>query len=396
MKQKILGFFLLGAALAIVLFVLYFNSERRSVPLVFSSAEMLSALWNDHVNRYLEKGTGRTVDEERGGITTSEGQAYTMLRAVWMGDKKIFDDSAAWTESNLKHRGDNLYSWLYGKKASGKFGVLTERGGNNSASDADTDIALAYALAYKRWGNQKYLDRSLLILNDVWKKEVLVIKGEPVLVTNDVEKTTEKEYLLVNPSYFSPYAYRVFAKIDKNHPWEKLVLSSYRIIEDSMTLALGDKNGAGLPSDWLRISRITGELISAPEPDKQSSYGFDAMRVPWKVALDYDWSHDVRPKKLLEKLSFLGREWENVKQLAAVYAHDGEVELPIEAPAFYGTSIGYFLNEKPEAAKEIYQKKLLSLYNPNTDAWKFPLSYYDENWAWFGIALYNSALNDYF
>jgi hypothetical protein len=32
------------------------------------------------------------------------------------------------------------------------------------------------------------------------------------------------------------------------------------------------------------------------------------------------------------------------------------------------------------------------LFNPDTNTWKEELSYYDNNWAWFGIALYNNLL----
>ena len=31
---------------------------------------------------------------------------------------------------------------------------------------------------------------------------------------------------------------------------------------------------------------------------------------------------------------------------------------------------------------------------PDFQDWKTPLGYYDDNWAWFGIALYNNFLDD--
>jgi hypothetical protein len=46
----------------------------------------------------------------------------------------------------------------------------------------------------------------------------------------------------------------------------------------------------------------------------------------------------------------------------------------------------------PELAKEVYEKKLAFLFDQDTNTWKGDLSYYDSNWAWFGIALYNGLL----
>ncbi|MBI2030558.1 hypothetical protein HYT05_02970, partial [Candidatus Kaiserbacteria bacterium] len=37
---------------------------------------------------------------------------------------------------------------------------------------------------------------------------------------------------------------------------------------------------------------------------------------------------------------------------------------------------------------------LLILFDPDTNTWRAPLSYYDANWVWFGMALYNDQLPD--
>jgi endoglucanase len=58
----------------------------------------------------------------------------------------------------------------------------------------------------------------------------------------------------------------------------------------------------------------------------------------------------------------------------------------------YGATIGYFMVSDPKAAKDIYAKKLAYLWDADKNAWKETLSYYDDNWAWFGIALYNNLL----
>ena len=50
----------------------------------------LAETWRAYVSRFVEA-DGRVVDPKAGGITTSEGQAYALLRAVWMDDRPVFD-----------------------------------------------------------------------------------------------------------------------------------------------------------------------------------------------------------------------------------------------------------------------------------------------------------------
>ncbi len=80
-------------------------------------------------------------------------------------------------------------------------------------------------------------------------------------------------------------------------------------------------------------------------------------------------------------------------KLAAIYTHDGAVVSDAEVPAMYGTALGYFMVSDTVHAEEVYNKKLKSLYTPDTNSWKKTLSYYDDNWAWFGIGLYNNLIN---
>jgi hypothetical protein len=76
------------------------------------------------------------------------------------------------------------------------------------------------------------------------------------------------------------------------------------------------------------------------------------------------------------------------------YTHNGNTLTQAEAPSFYGATLGFFMIADTPDSKAVYERKLLSLYNPGTNSWKNQLSYYDDNWAWFGIALYNDLLPD--
>lgn len=379
-----------GTALA---YSVYRNNPNNTGPLVFSDRTMLAALWDSYKKEHWEASTGRTLDNEQDNLTTSEGQSYTMLRAVWQNDQATFDKTWSWTQEQLQHSDTELFSWKWGKKPDGSYGVLTAENGQNTASDADTDIALALLMAGSRWGQQSYIDSAKLIISDIWDEEVITIKGQPYLAANNIEKQSQ-ERIIVNPSYLAPYAYKLFAEADTNpkHDWRALVDSSYNLLGTVIDSKLDKDKSAGLPPDWVVVMRATGEIKAASEPNLTTNYSFDALRTPWRLAMDYTWNKDLRANMLLGKMYFLDEEWQNNNKLASVYKHDGSVQTDGEVAAMYGGSMGFFTVRNRLQASEIYQQKLKTLYNPNTQNWSTPMSYYSDNWTWFGMALYSENL----
>ncbi len=390
-NQKKTGYFLLFAAFILFVVVAYENNSQRHIPIIFSPKSMLASLGESYKKEYLEPETFRTLDKQQNNVTTSEGQSYTMLRSVWTDDQQTFDQSWKWTKDNLEHPKDKLVSWLFGKRSNGSYGILTDKGGENSASDADGDIALALIFAFSRWKDPVYLGDARALLNDIWTYEVVTIKGRPYLASNNVEKKTSQK-ILINPSYFAPYSYKIFAEIDPSHDWRGVASTSYEVIDQSMSLQLDKTSTSNLPPDWVTVDKVTGQIEAAKTPNLTTNYGYDALRVPWRLAMDWQWNKDERAKSILEKMKFLSTEWQNRKALYSTYGHDGSVVNKYESPAMYGGAIGYFMVADPDNAKKVYSLKLQSLFNPDTQTWKQVLSYYDDNWAWFGISLYNGTL----
>ncbi len=61
---------------------------------------------------------GQVIDTFNNGRTTSEGQSYALLRAVWQGDKDTFTGVWNWTKDHMQYRTqDKLFSWLWEKKS---------------------------------------------------------------------------------------------------------------------------------------------------------------------------------------------------------------------------------------------------------------------------------------
>lgn len=379
------------AITAIIASIAYNNSPKKDSPLVFAKSDTLLELFNSSMVNTIEPATNRTLDKQQDNISTSEGQSYTLLRSVYADDHKRYDASLQWTKDNLL-RDDHLFSWKFGRLANGKYAILETIGGKNTASDGDSDIALSLLMAYSRWREDKYIYDAKATISSIWAKEVVTINGQPVLVADDLERDNPQQ-VVVNPSYFSPYAYKLFAKVDPSHNWTGLADNSYRILADLSASKLDKSVSSGLPPDWIVMNRQTGAFSASPNPQQSTDFGYDAMRIPFRMALDYAWFKDSRDKQTLTNYSFLLQAWQANHKLAAIYSHDGTVKANYEAPpAVYGGTIGYFSVMHPKTAKQIVNAKLNSLYDPDGQKWKTELAYYDDNWAWFGLGLASNAL----
>jgi len=387
---RLLAIILIVVAAGATTYAVIASSKKVDQNIIFASHTLLAGTWNDYKTEYWEKDTGRTLDKQQDDITTSEGQSYTMMRAVWMSDKPTFDKAWAWTQEQLQRK-DKLFSWRWGKLDDGTYGVLTNVNGQNAASDADSDIALALLMAASRWQDEKYLVQAKEVIVSMWDNEIVTAGGKQYLASNNLEKQSSSP-IVMNPSYLAPYAYREFAKVDKEHNWNAIVDSSYDLLDRSADANLDKSKTAGLIPDWVLMDRKTGELSAPTVTSLTTNYGYDAMRAPWRIALDYKWNNEPRAKATLEKMSFLADEWKRTGTLKSIYAHDGSVVSNDEVAESYGTALSYFDVVEPELAKEVYDQKIKTLYDQNTNSWDQPITYYAANWVWFGIALHEDQL----
>ena len=388
----------IGTVLVLILvvsgfgWIVYQNIKVPKNVNVLGEPAMLHALWSSYKEEYWESSTGRTLDKQQNNITTSEGQSYMLLRAVWNGDKDTFDRAWGWSKVELKRPNDNLFAWKWGQRADKTYGLLTEQGGNNTASDADTDIALALIMAAARWQDKNYLIAAQQIIQDIWKYQVFTINGTPYLMANDIERLSETDKV-VNVSYFAPYAYRIFKNIDPANDWNALVDSSYRLIEKTSSSALGASKNTGLPPNWILLNKTTGDIEVPPASTGLSTdFGYDAIRTVWRLSLDYQWYKDDRAKTQLRSFSFLYKEWSNNNAIFTEYAKDETARSRDENLATYGTTLGYFMLADPAIAKQIYDAKLKAKFDPTENQWFVDPGYYADNWAWFGMALYLNQL----
>ena len=140
---------------------------------------------------------GRVVRLDQGGDTVGEGQAYGMLMAAAIGDKKRFNLIWDWTQKNIQ-RPDGLLSFLW------KNGHIVDP---QAASDADLDASRALLVAGCRFHQPTYKQQALRLGSAILHVEVgsASYRGAPVLTAGPWAITPPPP--TVNVSYFSPASF---------------------------------------------------------------------------------------------------------------------------------------------------------------------------------------------
>lgn len=331
--------------------------------------EMAASIFDVMLTKYY-RADGMVESEKN--KTTSESQSYAMMIAVLSEDRESFDRVLNWTKSNLQTRPkDELFSWVW------QNGEVTDV---NPATDADQDIAYALYLAYKEWGDEVYLNEARTIVRDIWDVETEEI-AEIRYVAGGNWAVQHKDGVVVNPSYFAPYQYRVFAIFDTEHNWLSLVDSSYKALELCSGLA-------GLAMDWCKIDDQGNVMRNYRFGGKDSSvYSYDALRVPFRVAMDYALYIEPRALEYLKKNKVFAENWKEYGKIFAVYNQQGVSVGANESLANYGAQLASMSLTDEVIAKEIFEKKIATI-----DSWE-NVSFYDMSWLWLGLHFYAEELS---
>ena len=379
---------------------------------------VLTTSWQSYCRHFI-KSDGQVIIPEEGGGAISEAQAYALLRAVWASDAAVFNLVYSWTYKKISRdraHGDSLLAWRWGRLPDGSWGVVDA----NSATDGDLDYALALVLAAKKgWrappNLPDYREESRRVQAAILAREVVPLPEGDLLLTPGNWHEPAPPYL-VNPSYFSPAAYRLFASIsgapdrqggakpvgtvrepplkpdveatNNRARWSLLHQSTYKLL-GQLTQGLEGAPGVGLFPDWCRVN-AAGRF--APAPGKDTRFGWEAVRLPFRVALDGLWFKEPRAAHLLKDkfLPFVKAQWQAHGRLLAVYNFDGSPAVDYESPVLYaGVLAGALAAGDHDFAREM-ARKILFFYHEDGDRAYFeaPDHYYANNWAWLGLALY--------
>jgi endo-1,4-beta-D-glucanase Y len=225
------------------------------------------------------------------GSTVSEGIGYGMLLAVYMGDQHLFDN--LWRYEQLHLDAQGLMNWEIDPA-----GKVTA-GGSGAATDGDEDMAFALVMADRQWGGQGSLDDTYLniakrLIDLIWTHEVDHTRGD-MLKAGDQWGNTD----LTNPSYFAPAYYRVFGQVTgKASDWNKVVDSSYAIIERSLNAENGNQSNGLVPA-WCDSNGVPKLAFSGAPLHFQN----DSTRTPFRIGQDYCYFGEPRAKNYLKKIS---------------------------------------------------------------------------------------------
>ncbi|MFN8436367.1 MAG: glycosyl hydrolase family 8 [Cytophagales bacterium] len=200
--------------------------------------------------------------------TVSEGIAYGMLLSAYAGDKPLFDN--LWKYYKANSNGNGVMHW--------KISGCTGTSGQNGATDAELDAAMALLVAAEQWPNANnpyvYKTEAATLISKIRQYEIHPSSYQTL--NGDAWGTGSS---CRNPSYFAPAYYRQFANAESSQStfWNNVVSASN-------TFLIANRNSTtGLVSNW-SDNNATPNSCNGP-----NEFGWDAIRNPWRMANDYLW-----------------------------------------------------------------------------------------------------------
>jgi endo-1,4-beta-D-glucanase Y len=257
--------------------------------------QVLDSTWQGLIKRNIDAystGLIHRPKSETPGDAVSEGVGYGMLLALFANDQEYFDKIWA---AGKRYMGVSCLDW--------RVNINGNKIGTGPASDADEDIGLALIFANKlvqhgKWNNTSeaasYASNAQAVIKCLFENQVYDWKllkpggwGAPP----------------VNPGYFAPAWYRIFAEFDndKSHTWMAMVEESYRVLRANPVYDIG------MIPDW---TGNNGEFY----PDgpgynpyfNGTAFFIFSIRILWRIANDYLWFEEPRAKEFLDNsLAFI-------------------------------------------------------------------------------------------
>jgi endo-1,4-beta-D-glucanase Y len=230
------------------------------------SADTVRAMYERWKSEYIRECNGmyrvRCTDDT--SETRSEGMGYGMLLSAYFGDKGVFDSLFAFYKSKRTSQAYNLMAWQV------TCGGITDQG---SATDGDLDVAFALLVADDQWWGD-YLEEADSILS-ILKEHYFVTCG------SDIYTMKPGGWFggcnLTDISYYTPAYFEAFGDQTGDPFWYDVIDGAYIILDN------GTNSSTGLVRDW---QTWDGSAVSGWD----STYSYDACRVPWRMALDYIWN----------------------------------------------------------------------------------------------------------
>mgnify|MGYP003826095541 CR=1 FL=1 len=240
--------------------------------------EFVKSWYDNWKKTYLQKCEPNTLRPGVDPLTKSlvEAQGFSMVAVAYMGDKGIFDSLYAFYVKRCSSTACGFMDWkVYCDRV-----VPAENGksdGFGSATDGDIDVACALVVASWQWPDGGYLEKAKSLITKL-ESMITTCSGKLVLYPGCNSRNwggcSETDI-----SYYAPAFFRYFAKISGNTKWTKLA-DDTQLLRDAAANAT-----TGLVPDWQYADGTPGSNTG-----RRGIYSFDAIRAPYKQAMDYLWN----------------------------------------------------------------------------------------------------------
>ncbi|HDQ26637.1 MAG TPA: hypothetical protein ENN43_07850, partial [bacterium] len=207
--------------------------------------------------------------------TVSEGIAYGMVVMVYMSSatnntKQYFD--GMWRYYSNRVNGNGLMNWQY---------PYCDSAG--AATDADQDVAQALMMAHEQWGSGgaiNYRNEAISLIAKVLQHEITA--------SNDVRPGDSWDG--GNPSYFSPYSYRMFGDYTGVSRWYDVARRTYETIvsyyyNSGLTYNSALGISTGLQPNWCNYDGTPWS--PGAWCMRADTWWWDAIRHAWRQGYDY-------------------------------------------------------------------------------------------------------------
>jgi hypothetical protein len=233
--------------------------------------------------------------------TVSEGIGYGMLLAAYAADKNFFD--GLWNYYLAHLDANSLMNWRIGN---GGASTCTAPGtvvGSGGATDGDLDVAMALIVAECQWPTATspydYAAQATLQISRIRAREISGPGQTVDCATGDYQLSNGDGWMAScasatqtcrNPSYQAPAYVKLFQAFDGGAPagfWTNVYNTVYPLLNAS-------RGGStyGLVSNWSDpAGNLPGGGICAGAGTSQGDeHGYDAIRTPWRIVVDYLWN----------------------------------------------------------------------------------------------------------
>lgn len=353
---------------------------RMSVPLIVTAD--LARFYVSDLRPHYEQGL--YADEFGNG--NSESQSYALLQSFAMGDRETFERVWQWTRAHLQRSDSRLFSWKFSYNSADQTMTILDA---NSATDADTDIAYALLRAGTVWNRPDYISAAREIIPDIWDFEVTRVGGRMMVAGGNWASGTDD--VAINPSYFAPHAYRLFALYDPLHDWNGLARDGYAVLEaiEDYRASVTD---ASLPPNWVAINRHTGAIRPFNGKTDSLDYSYDAFRVFWRVAQDALYTRDGAALAYLSRTRPFSSQWQNERRVCTIHlASLTEQECQTTTSTLAG-ALSILSATSPATAEALVEHYYRNGRRQLVTGDATP--FYEKSWYWFALQLWSAYTQD--